>query len=56
MATSKLSPSGRTGHPEVVSREQWLKARKELLTREKELTKLYDGVRRSGDDCRCKSR
>jgi predicted dithiol-disulfide oxidoreductase (DUF899 family) len=44
MATSKLSPSSGTGHPEVVSREQWLKARKELLAREKELTKLHDSV------------
>jgi predicted dithiol-disulfide oxidoreductase (DUF899 family) len=30
--------------PEVVSREQWLAARQELLTKEKELTKLRDRV------------
>jgi predicted dithiol-disulfide oxidoreductase (DUF899 family) len=30
--------------PEVASRDQWLAARKELLTREKELTKLRDAL------------
>lgn len=30
--------------PEVVSREEWLAARKELLAREKELTRLRDRV------------
>lgn len=30
--------------PEVVSREQWLVARKELLAREKELTRQRDGL------------
>jgi predicted dithiol-disulfide oxidoreductase (DUF899 family) len=31
--------------PEIVSREQWLAARKALLTSEKELTRLHDAVR-----------
>jgi len=31
-------------HPPVVSREQWLVARKNLLTREKELTKQRDRI------------
>lgn len=30
--------------PQVVSREEWLAARQELLQREKELTRAYDGV------------
>ena len=37
--------------PEVVSREEWLAARRELLTREKEHTKNTDALntaRRSG--------
>src|SRR5260370_16434104 len=31
-------------HPPIVSREQWLAARKKLLAQEKELTKQYDRV------------
>lgn len=31
-------------HPEVVSREEWLKARKELLAKEKELTRRRDAL------------
>src|ERR1700736_4670668 len=31
-------------HPPIVSREQWLSERKQLLAHEKELTKHYDGV------------
>ena len=30
--------------PEVVSREEWLAARKELLVKEKELTRVRDRV------------
>ena len=30
--------------PEVVSREEWLAARKELLAKEKELTRAHDRV------------
>ena len=33
-----------TPHPPIVSRDQWLAERKELLAHEKELTKHYDGV------------
>src|SRR5437899_12628113 len=36
--TNEVNPS------KVVSREQWLVARKDLLTREKELTRLRDEV------------
>jgi predicted dithiol-disulfide oxidoreductase (DUF899 family) len=38
MATNTIS------HPEIVSREQWLAERKELLAHEKDLTKHYDRV------------
>src|SRR6478672_8346779 len=38
-----MSPST-TPHPPIVSQEQWLAERKELLTHEKELTKHYDRV------------
>jgi predicted dithiol-disulfide oxidoreductase (DUF899 family) len=31
--------------PETVSREQWISARKALLTREKELTRVHDALR-----------
>jgi predicted dithiol-disulfide oxidoreductase (DUF899 family) len=31
-------------HPPIVSRDQWLSERKQLLAHEKELTKHYDGV------------
>ena len=31
-------------HPPIVSREQWLVARKKLLAQEKELTRQYDRV------------
>lgn len=31
-------------HPPIVSRQQWLKARKKLLAHEKELTRQYDRV------------
>ncbi|MCG6157775.1 DUF899 domain-containing protein [Rubinisphaera margarita] len=33
-----------TAHPEIVSQEQWLERRKQLLVEEKELTKHYDRV------------
>src|ERR1017187_5298899 len=38
MATSTIS------HPEILSRDQWLAERKELLAHEKDLTKHYDRV------------
>jgi predicted dithiol-disulfide oxidoreductase (DUF899 family) len=31
-------------HPAVASRQQWLAARKDLLAREKELTRLHDAL------------
>jgi predicted dithiol-disulfide oxidoreductase (DUF899 family) len=31
-------------HPKIVSRDQWLAARKELLVKEKELTRRYDAL------------
>ena len=31
--------------PKVVSRDEWLAARKELLAREKQLTREYDAIR-----------
>ena len=36
-------PDSVTNHP-VVSREEWLKARLQLLAREKEETRLHDAV------------
>jgi predicted dithiol-disulfide oxidoreductase (DUF899 family) len=33
-----------TPHPPIVSRDQWLGARKKLLAHEKELTRQYDRV------------
>src|SRR5678815_4249172 len=36
--------AGTIRHPEIVSREQWLADRKELLAHEKALTKHYDRV------------
>ena len=38
MATTKIE------HPQVVSRDEWLKARKELLTKEKALTRQRDAL------------
>ena len=32
-------------HPSIVSREEWLAARRAHLAKEKELTRLYDGLR-----------
>jgi predicted dithiol-disulfide oxidoreductase (DUF899 family) len=32
-------------HPSIVSRDEWLAARRAHLTKEKELTRLYDGLR-----------
>jgi predicted dithiol-disulfide oxidoreductase (DUF899 family) len=49
-AQRKQRPSQRSGeagtipHPPIVSRQEWLQARKALLTHEKELTKHYDRV------------
>jgi predicted dithiol-disulfide oxidoreductase (DUF899 family) len=37
-------PTSTTPHPPIVSRNQWLAERKELLSQEKELTKHYDRV------------
>jgi hypothetical protein len=34
--------AGEVPHPPIVSQQQWLAARKKLLTHEKELTKQYD--------------
>jgi predicted dithiol-disulfide oxidoreductase (DUF899 family) len=31
-------------HPRIVSRDEWLAARKELLTKEKELTRRRDAL------------
>ena len=36
--------------PQVVSRDEWLAARKELLAREKELTRQRDAL--NGAECR----
>ena len=38
--------SGRTIAPQVVSQDQWLAARKQLLKKEKEFTKLRDELSR----------
>lgn len=40
--TSHLTDAVTTNLPEVVSREQWIAARRELLAREKELTRAQD--------------
>ena len=37
-------PTSTIPHPPIVSREQWLAERKELLAKEKELTKHYDRI------------
>src|SRR5215467_14757360 len=37
-------PSELSANPKVVSREEWLKARLELLAQEKQLTRQYDCV------------
>ena len=37
-------PTSTIPHPPVVSREQWLAERKELLAKEKELTRHYDRI------------
>lgn len=45
MATSKAGfESSKTDHPRVVSKAEWLAARKELLTQEKELTRASDAL------------
>jgi predicted dithiol-disulfide oxidoreductase (DUF899 family) len=38
-------------HPPIVSRDQWLSERKELLAREKELTRQYDLSTPNGAGC-----
>src|SRR5215471_1154567 len=43
--TLKQSTASSTLHHRVVSPEEWLTARKQLLKREKELTRLYDQLR-----------
>jgi len=43
--TSEMNPS------KVASEAEWLIARKDLLTREKELTRLRDEVSRIGANC-----
>lgn len=45
MNTQTEAPSTTTGHP-IVSPEEWLTARKGLLTKEKELTRLRDELSR----------
>jgi predicted dithiol-disulfide oxidoreductase (DUF899 family) len=37
-------PAGKLPHPPIVSRQQWLTARRKLLASEKELTRHYDRV------------
>ena len=37
-------PTSTIPHPPVVSRDQWLAERKELLAKEKELTTHYDRI------------
>src|SRR5438132_6965473 len=37
-------PAGKIPHPAIVSQDQWLEQRKQLLAHEKELTKHYDRV------------
>lgn len=37
-------PTKTTAHPKVVSRAQWLKQRRQLLTQEKKVTRHYDQV------------
>jgi predicted dithiol-disulfide oxidoreductase (DUF899 family) len=45
MATSKAEfESSKTDHPRVVSKVEWLAARKELLTQEKEFTRARDAL------------
>ena len=48
MKIETLEPKADTSevNPKVVSEAEWLVARKDLLTREKELTRLRDEVRR----------
>ena len=41
---TKGQPAGKAPHPPIVSQDQWLDARKKLLTHEKEQTKHYDRV------------
>jgi predicted dithiol-disulfide oxidoreductase (DUF899 family) len=45
-ATMATQVTGKTGNPRVTSQAQWLAARKQLLTEEKEFTKLRDEVSR----------
>ena len=40
------NPEANLGNPRVVSRDQWVAERKTLLAREKELTRLRDGIAR----------
>src|SRR5438034_11556636 len=42
----ELTTNASEGNPKVVSKAEWLVARKDLLTREKELTRLRDEVSR----------
>ena len=46
-ATSKIE------QPKVVSQAEWLAARKELLTKEKQFTKLRDDLSRQRCELRC---
>jgi predicted dithiol-disulfide oxidoreductase (DUF899 family) len=48
VARESRSQVGKIPHPPVVAHDQWLDARKKLLTQEKELTKHYDRVTAEG--------
>lgn len=45
MSTSTLSPESSTTAPKIVSREEWLSARRALLAQEKAHTREYDRLR-----------
>ncbi|GAA0374082.1 DUF899 domain-containing protein [Bacillus horti] len=42
--TERINLDSSIGYPKIVSREEWLKASKELLTKEKELTRARDAL------------
>ena len=44
MNTTATNAPGTSAQPPVVSREEWLAARRKLLAREKEITRLRDGL------------
>ena len=44
MATASNTVQNEVAMPKIVSRDQWLAERKELLAHEKDLTKHYDRV------------